>query len=260
MLKPALSTIRSALFFSDLHLGWSVCQRQHHRLLERLPEAVEDAELIVMNGDIVDRHRRPGHGSALETVQRLHALVSGWRQEGRQVVYVEGNHDPMEGAGGALQPDRWYHDFESAEGKRVRVMHGHRFAHRSFVPGVYEGYGRHLLAIENRLNTLPLMRRLYPLGPGWFVGGVGLLEDRLWRPRFPAQSAPMLEAVDVLVHGHFHFGPGQGRIGAIPTFKSGSWVSTGHLGSVDRMLRYRMGRFERLELRGQRWSASRDGR
>jgi UDP-2,3-diacylglucosamine pyrophosphatase LpxH len=252
--------IRSALLFSDVHLGWSICARHHVRLLGRLPEAADDAELIVLNGDVIDRHRRPGGTTQLELVQRLEALVAGWRGEGREVVYVEGNHDPIDGATGALRPDRWRHDFRGANDERIRVLHGHRFDDARFVAGPYERFGRHVIALENRLHDAALMRLSYRLGPGWLVGLWGLSEDRAWRPRLPGRVAPLLEGIDVLVHGHFHYGPGHGRIGAIPTWRSGAWVSCGHLGSVDRILRYRDGRFERLELRGDRWRPSQDGR
>ena len=146
---------------------------------------------------------------------RLEALVEGWRREGREVVYVEGNHDPMEGATGRLRPDRWHHDFELSSGERVRVLHGHRFSPERFVHGTYEGLGRHFLALENDLYRRAAPRAVYPFGPGWVVGLWGLVEDRLWRPKMPAKAAPMLPEVDVLVHGHFHFGPGQGRIGRV---------------------------------------------
>lgn len=252
--------IRRALLLSDVHLGWSVCARQHLQLLERLPEAVDDAELVVLNGDMIDRHRGLPRGIEAELVERLATLVSTWRAEGRRVVYVEGNHDgPSEGQ--PLTPDRWLLDWEGAHGERVRVLHGHRFADSTFRPGAYESVGRHLLHLENRLYAhLAPMRAVYRLGPGWFVGAVGLTEDILWTRDFPARVTPLLPEVDVLVHGHFHFGRAHRTIAGKPVWRSGAWVSHGHLGSVDRMLRYRDGRFERIGLDARGFRANSDGR
>src|SRR5262249_1002786 len=85
--------IRRALLLSDLHLGWAVCARQHAELLDRLPEAADDAELIVLNGDVIDAHRGVPGSLEEDLVARLAGLVATWRGEGRTVVYVEGNHD-----------------------------------------------------------------------------------------------------------------------------------------------------------------------
>lgn len=252
--------IRRALLLSDVHLGWSVCARQHLRLLERLPEAVDGAELIVLNGDILDLHRGAPRPIEVELIHRFAEMVSAWRAEGRQVVYVEGNHDvPSDRL--PLTPDRWVFDWEGAAGERVRVLHGHRFASSTFRPGAYESVGRHLLRAENLLYAhLPPMRAVYRLGPGWFVGAVGATEDILWTRDFPSRVTPLLPDADVLVHGHFHFGRAHRTIAGKPAWRSGAWVSHGHLGSVDRMLRYRDGRFERIGLAGGRFRATDDGR
>jgi UDP-2,3-diacylglucosamine pyrophosphatase LpxH len=252
--------IRRALVLSDVHLGWSICARQHARLLARLPEAVDDAELVVFNGDMIDLHRGFPRGIEAELVERLTELVSTWRAEGRSVVYVEGNHDrPSEGS--KLTPDRWYFDWEGAHGERVRVLHGHRFGDSPFRPGAYESVGRRLLHIENRLYAhVSPMRAVYRYGPGWFVGAVGLTEDVLWTRDFPERVTPLLPEVDVLVHGHFHFGRAHRIIAGKRVWRSGAWVSHGHLGSVDRMLRYTEGRFERIGLDSRGFRAYDDGR
>src|SRR5436190_22522283 len=65
--------VRDALILSDLHLGWCVCAHAHRELLGRLPEAAGDAELIILNGDIVDAHRGDPIGERAELVARLGA-------------------------------------------------------------------------------------------------------------------------------------------------------------------------------------------
>ena len=253
--------VRSALLFSDVHLGWALCARHHERWLERLPEAAGDAELVVLNGDIVDGHRRVQRASERELVQRLAELVLGWRREGRRVVCVEGNHDARSGAPEALAADRWSFDFETQDGRQVRVLHGHRFSPSAIVWETYERVGRSVLAVENLLyGRIAALRPLYRFGPGWLVSSIGATECRLARRGLPARVAPLLEGVDALLHGHIHYGPGSGRIGKVATWRTGSWVSPGHLGSADRMLRYRAGRFERIGWSGGRWLACDDGR
>jgi hypothetical protein len=158
-------------------------------------------------------------------------------------------------------PDRWLFDWEGARGERIRVLHGHRFAERTFVPGPYERFGRHLLRAENYLYShLRPARAAYRLGPGWLVGAVGLTEDTLWTRDFPGRVTPLLGPADVLVHGHFHFGAAHRRIAGKPVWRTGAWVSRGHLGSVDRMLRYRDGTFERIGLSSRGFHACDDGR
>ena len=253
--------VRSALLFSDVHLGWAICSRHHERWLARLPEAVGDAELVVLNGDIVDGYRRVQRPAEHELVQQLREHVDGWRREGRRVVCIEGNHDPEAAPADVLAPDRWSLDFETHDGRRVRVLHGHRFSASELLWGAYDRAGRSVLGIENLVyGRLRALRSAYRFGPGWLVSAVGALECGLARRALPLRLAPLLEGVDVLLHGHIHYGPGQGRIGSIATWRTGSWVSPGHLRSADRMLRFRAGRFERIGWSGSGWLAFDDGR
>jgi UDP-2,3-diacylglucosamine pyrophosphatase LpxH len=252
--------VRSALVFSDVHLGWSICARHHAEWLARLPEAAGDADLIVLNGDVVDGFRLQ-HAAEREVVSQLAELVAGWRAEGRRVFYLEGNHDAHAGAAQPLGPDGWLLDFETAAGERVRVLHGHRFSDSEPPWSAYDRVGRSVLGIENlAYDRIPALHAAYRAGPGWFVSAVGALECFLARRGLPARVASLVDDVDVLLHGHIHYGPGEGRIGSVATFRTGSFVSPGHLRTADRMLRYRDGRFERIGWSGGSWRAFSDGR
>lgn len=253
--------VQSALLFSDVHLGWALCARHHAHWLRHLPEAVGDAELVVLNGDVVDGFRRVQRASDHELVLQLAELTEGWRREGRRVVYIEGNHDALPGSAPRLSPECWVFDFETREGAQVRVLHGHRFSPSETLWERYERMGRRLLSLENYVyGRSATLRSLYRFGPGWFVSAVGALECFLGRKAIPKRIGPLLDRIDVLVHGHIHYGPGRGRMDNVPTWRSGSWVSPGHLRTVDRMLRYRNGRFERIGWSGGRWRAFDDGR
>ena len=253
--------VQSALLFSDVHLGWAICSRHHARWLRHLPEAVDDAELVVLNGDVVDGFRRVQRTVEQELVTQLAELAEGWRREGRRVVYIEGNHDALPGPSSRLSPDRWCLDFETRAGERVRVLHGHRFSASETLWESYDRAGRGVLSLENFVySRSATLRSLYRLGPGWVVSACGALECFLGRKALPRRIAPLLDGVDVLVHGHIHYGPGRGRIGNVPTWRTGSWVSPGHLRTADRMLRYRSGRFERIGWSEGRFRAFDDGR
>ena len=255
--------IQRALFLSDLHLGWVPCRRSHEALLRHLPEAADGCELIVLNGDVLDVHRGAPGAAERERIAQLAEQVTTWRGEGREVIYIEGNHDPMGErlpGGVDLAPDRWQHRFEGFDGQVIQVFHGHRFDPSPWNPGRYEGYGRHALRVENALyhKSLPV-RRVYPHSMGWLVGAVGRIEGVLWRPALVTRSKALREGADVVVHGHWHFGPGSDTVGEHPSWRTGSWVADGHRGSVNRILRYERGRFERITLEDGRWVAPGDG-
>jgi UDP-2,3-diacylglucosamine pyrophosphatase LpxH len=257
----ALQGVREALFFSDVHLGWSICSRHHAEWLARLPAAAGDADLIVLNGDVVDGFRRVQRAAERDLVARLAELVAGWRAEGRRVVYLEGNHDAHASTEQPLAPDGWMLDFETAAGERVRVLHGHRFSDSALAWGGYDRIGRSFLGIENFLyGRIPALHSLYRAGPGWVVSAVGAIECFLARRELPARAASLVDGIDALLHGHIHYGPGHGRIGKVATWRTGSFVSPGHLRTADRMLRYRAGRFERIGWSSRGWRAFSDGR
>ncbi|HKA15791.1 MAG TPA: hypothetical protein VKH41_12285, partial [Myxococcota bacterium] len=152
-------------------------------------------------------------------------------------------------------------DFETVRGERVRVLHGHRFSASRAVWERYDRLGSAILPLENfAYGRVEALHALYPLGPGRLVAGIASIECLLARRALPARVAPLIEGVDVLLHGHIHYGPGRGQIGGVATWRTGSWVSPGHLGSADRMLRYRAGRFERIGWSDCGWRAYDDGR
>ena len=80
----------------------------HARLLDRLPEAACDAELVVLNGDLIDLHRGLPTTLEMELVARLADLVATWRAEGRHRIatvsagYADGIRRSLSNRGMAL--------------------------------------------------------------------------------------------------------------------------------------------------------------
>lgn len=254
-----MNRITNALFLSDLHLGWIPLLDNQERLLIHLPAAVGDAAAIILNGDIIDTYRVTESRRAADLIASFIALCERWRADGRQVIYIEGNHDTMLEATGPFVPDRWTFDFQGANGEEIRVLHGHRFSDLPDASGAYERLGRRVLYWENvTYSRNVIARSLYPFGVGWLAGAIGYAEDRAWRPGLLRAVAGW--GFDQIVHGHYHFGPGEIRLGRVTLHRSGAWVSAGHRGTVDRILRYRAGRWQRLGLVGSRWVEARDGR
>jgi len=255
--------VGTAIILSDVHLGWVPLRAHHRQLVDALDRLADDAELIILNGDIIDGHRGRPAAPEDELVEAFVEAVTRWRNDGRRVVYIEGNHDPIgTDLHGVLTPDRSSFDFEGHDGERIRVLHGHRLhMSETTTDGLYHRLGSRFLRFENWLyaRTAPL-RWLYPASIGWLVGAVGKTEDTLWRPQFLRWVDGVRHEVDVVVHGHFHFGPGAYQHAGVRLYRSGAWVSRGHRGSVDGVLRYSRGRFERLTLTGDRWVVRDDGR
>lgn len=137
MTKPLYRSV----FISDLHLGASKSQaREIHRFLKNL-----DCENLYLVGDILDIWRikqllnmgkeSKKHFVCVNKILRLSSRM--------KVVYVTGNHDeflnsflPREKNGNFILCERYIH--ETANGRKLMIMHGHQFDLASRFP-------RHLL-------------------------------------------------------------------------------------------------------------------
>jgi len=244
--------VSRALILSDLHLGWAMCGRLHRKLLKNLHHLAENAELIVLNGDIIDHARRVFSSRGAGRIQYLQKLVNDWKRAGKQVVYIEGNHDSRARADRGFRPDCAVLDFRGVYNERIRIFHGHD--PHSSAGRSYHRNGGIFLALDNfifakvaliRPMMRVILRRLY--------GFIAWIEDRLCRKGIMEHCRSLAHDADVLVHGHMHFGPCSYHAGDIPVYRSGSWVSPGQAGTANTLLRYNMGTFEHLELVGNDW-------
>ncbi|MCY0147472.1 UDP-2,3-diacylglucosamine diphosphatase [Hoeflea sp. G2-23] len=124
---PVTKSYRT-IFLSDIHLGTPDCQAD--LLIEFLRQ--HDAETIYLVGDIVDCWRMKRRGfywpqSHNDVVQKLLRKA----RKGTRIIYVPGNHDELlrdyQGVhfGGIEVRERDL--FETADGKRLLVIHGDEF-------------------------------------------------------------------------------------------------------------------------------------
>ena len=247
---------REALFFSDIHLGWVPCYEDHVLWLRHLPEAVGDADLIVMNGDIVDLSRGCHRKEERALIDDLKARVQRWRSEGRRVLYLEGNHDLMERAAPDFTPSDWMAEIRGHRGERILALHGHRFSDAPWSPTPYERLGKHLLRLENALYAqVPWILPFYGKTLGRGPDHIGQLESQAWARKLPGRIASLVQAGDQLVVGHTHFDRGYRDIAGVGVWRTGAWIQGGQASSANRMLRYHKGLFRRVGWDGNEWVA-----
>lgn len=131
-----------AVFLSDVHLGSRHC---HARELARFLATLR-CERLYLVGDIVDlwwlSQRRASWGQAHnEVVEALHAL----RRAGTELVYIPGNHDrAVRRVCGLVLPTmqvrrRAIH--ETADGRRLLVVHGDEYDAATHFGGLQERFG-----------------------------------------------------------------------------------------------------------------------
>jgi UDP-2,3-diacylglucosamine pyrophosphatase LpxH len=242
-----------AIFISDIHLGTRASQA--HQLLEMLK--VHDADTIYLVGDIVDFwrvKRGPVWPQAHNDVmQKLMRKV----RKGARIIYIPGNHD--EGLrdycgthfGGIELHRNYIH--ETADGKRLLVMHGDEF-------DVVVRYARWIALIGDHSYELALSCNA-PLN--WARRGLGLgywslsayLKLRVKKAvnfigefeRALAQEARRSE-VDGVVCGHIHHAADR-MIDGVRYLNCGDWVESctalveDHSGRIS-LIRWRDGQFQ----------------
>ena len=136
------TTMRRAVFLSDVHLGSRHCHAEE--LAEFL--ATLRCRRLYLVGDIVDlwwlAQRRATWGAAHNrVVEALHAL----RRAGTEIVYIPGNHDrPVRRFCGLVLPAmrirrRAIH--VTADGRRLLVVHGDEFDNITHFGTLQEKFG-----------------------------------------------------------------------------------------------------------------------
>ena len=188
-----LHGVRSALVFSDVHLGWSICSRHHAEWLARLPEAAGDAELIVLNGDVVDAFRRVQRAASAISCRSSRSSSPAGAPRGAASSTSKGITTPQRARGAAARPG------PLAARLRDRATGDARpRAARPPLLGFRDRMGRLRSRRARRARgsrtsstaASPALHSLYRFGPGWLVSAVGALECFLARRELPARVAP----------------------------------------------------------------------
>lgn len=234
-----------AVFISDIHLGTRGCQAE--RLLGFLRAA--EADTLYLAGDVIDfwsmRHRHHWPQSHNDVVQKLLRKA----RKGTRVILVPGNHDDMlrgylgmEFGGVLIRAD---HVHETADGRRLLVIHGDRFDTVVARAPWLAHLGTRANAVSQRVNEVFnwVRRRLgYPY---WSLSGY--LKHRVkhagdFMPRF--EEALLREArlrgVDGVVCGHVHR-PEARNIDGVAYYNLGDWVD-----SCTALVEHRDGRLQLL--------------
>lgn len=203
--------------FSDLHLGHKASRISD---VEKLRQLLKGAGTVVFNGDIWEELVEPCREKSLAMLEELKRIVS---EEGCDVIYIRGNHDPgWEGKG-------W---LELADG-RIAITHGDALLRDSFpwkheilsdTDGVDEIWRKHpdagtdlesRLAVANEIarkfcsTSHPEKRGLFPrILDAAFPPRRALAMLYAWVSQW-TRGAEFCERyfpkAEILVIGHFHY-------------------------------------------------------
>ena len=241
------------LWISDLHLGTPGCQA--HALLDFLRH--HECETLFLVGDIVDGwqlrsqwHWPQAHNDVVQKLLRK-------ARKGTRVVFVPGNHDEFARAftgnsfGGIEVEHEWVH--ETADGRRLWVLHGDRFDAVIRCAKWLAYLGDSLYETTLRLNRVVNAGRALLGLPYWSlskylklkvkraVSYVGDFEHAVAR-------AARERGVDGVVCGHIHHAELR-VIDGIVYANDGDWVE-----SLTALAEHADGRLEIID-----WSRHRDG-
>lgn len=244
------------VWISDLHLG--AAGSRAGELLSFLARL--SADRLVLVGDVVDGWalaRRPHWPEAHRAVlARLVALAG----EGLEVVYVCGNHDEELRAylgreiAGLSIVDELVH--ETADGRRLLVVHGDRFdkvhERAPWLSGLGDRLHNLVIVCDRAIGRLT--RRLglaEPAIAGVLKRATKRVVHRLggWEPRLEAELAR--RELDGIVCGHLHAPAARYLAGGALYLNDGDWVESRtalieHRSGALELTRWRAGALETL--------------
>jgi len=218
------------LFISDVHLG---CKDSHAELLLEFLKAIQ-CETLFLVGDIFDmlamKHRLywpESHSNVLKAIYKM-AL------EGTHVIYIPGNHDmPMRYFEKGMLLNVELHDqviHETADGKRLLVVHGDEFDHAVLYNALNRLIGDHAYGLMVFLNrSLHKIRSLFGL-PYWSLAT--FLKENISQARQTIETfekAAIGEAkqrgLDGVICGHIHKAALR-KEGDVTYCNDGDWTET----------------------------------
>ncbi|WP_448580286.1 UDP-2,3-diacylglucosamine diphosphatase [Thermaurantiacus sp.] len=234
------------IFISDIHLGTPGCNAD--LLLDFLQSVKCDTLYLV--GDIIDgwRLKRGWYWPTRhnDVVRRIMKMA----KKGTRVIYVPGNHDEvlrdfvgLSFGDIAILPEAVH---ETADGRRLLVLHGDEFDGVVLYARWLAFLGDHAYALLLRLNILVNRARRWFGLPYWSLSAH--LKHRVKRAvefmsRFEeaVAHAAELRGADGVVCGHIHNAEIR-QIGAITYYNDGDWVE-----SCTALVEHANGRMEILD-------------
>ncbi|MGH1471190.1 MAG: UDP-2,3-diacylglucosamine diphosphatase [Cellvibrionaceae bacterium] len=218
------------LFISDVHLG---CKDSHAELLLDFLNAVQ-CETLFLVGDIFDMlamkqriYWPESHSEVLKAIYRM-------AQSGTNVIYIPGNHDmPMRYFERGMLLNVELHDqviHETADGKKLLVVHGDEFDHAVLYNALNRLIGDHAYGLMVFLNrSLHKIRSLFGF-QYWSLAT--FLKENISQARQTIETfekAAIGEArqrgLDGVVCGHIHKAALK-KEGGITYCNDGDWTET----------------------------------
>lgn len=197
-----------ATVISDLHLGSVHC---HREALRRFLANESIERMLVLNGDVCDRHA----SSWTDADHAITKQITAWAAEGT-VVWIEGNHDRR---GKPAVPDGVDYRRELELPGGVLVAHGDRF---------------HRTLRTTRIITM-LLHALYDvrtrvMGHGEHVAAYAKRWPRLYNVlcrsvRRGAVQQAAQRGCQTVICGHAHF-PEDSVVNGVRFINTGAWTET----------------------------------
>jgi UDP-2,3-diacylglucosamine pyrophosphatase LpxH len=218
------------IFISDIHLGTRGCKADLlHDFL-----AHNSCETLYLVGDIVDGWRLKRRWFWPDAHNRVVEMLLHWIDSGTRVIYVPGNHDEVlrrycgRTIAGVELVSETVH--ETADGKRLLVIHGDRFdaviAYAKWL--AYLGDGAYTLALQLNEICHALLRFLnlpYWSLSAWLKRKVKNALEYICRFEFAVAREVRERGFDGVVCGHIHHAALK-TIDGVLYINDGDWVES----------------------------------
>lgn len=219
-----------SVFISDVHLGFRGCSAEY--LLDFLHSI--ETEVLYLVGDIVDLWSLKRSFFWPQSHNDVVRTVLGMAKRGTRVIYIPGNHDRVfrdyDGMefGSVLIRRQYVH--ETADGRRMLVLHGDEFDSVIKASPLLESLGSHAYGWLLRLNRyVNFMRRRFGF-PYWSIAA--WLKHKVknavsYIANFERALADEARkrGLDGIICGHIHRAEIT-RIGGVLYCNDGDWVES----------------------------------
>ncbi len=197
------------VWLSDIHLGNKDCHTQY---LKQFLLSMECTRLYLV-GDIIDVIAMKRRLWCTESHYEILQILQKKAADGTEIIYVPGNHDDVmrEYCGGELLNVKLLRKaiHETADGRRLLVVHGDEFDHAVIVRNLYKVIGESAYSFMVFMNRwLARFRRIFGL-PYWSLATyikthVGEARKTIENFERAAAKFAKEQGLDGIVCGHIH--------------------------------------------------------